>query len=81
MMRDDTFHHWASHGFRDYPAGPATECRKSQILTGSGPFSASVFPLRNLWQPSHGYIARLHGILAHWLQPYVPDPNGFGARA
>jgi hypothetical protein len=81
MMRDVTFHHCASHGFRDYPAGLATDRRNAGILTCSEPFSASVFPLRNLWQPSHGYIARLYGILAHWLQPYLPDPNGFGARA
>jgi hypothetical protein len=81
MMRDDTFHHCAIHGFRSLLADPVDNSRKPGIMTRSGPLLASVFPRRSLWQPSHGYIARLHGILAHWLQPYVPDPNGFGARA
>jgi hypothetical protein len=81
MMRDDTFHHCASHGFRAHNAGLAHDRRDAGFMTRTGPVSASVFPLRNLWQPSHGYIARLHGILAHWLQPYRPDPNTFGGRA
>jgi len=85
MMRDDTFHHCASHGSRSFAAGLANDRRHAAFLTRLGSVSASVsasvFPLLTLWQPSHGYIARLHGILAHWLQPYIPDPNTFGGRA
>ncbi len=81
MMRDDTFHQCPSHGLRAIWAEPAKDRPKAAGLRHSGLGEGSVFPHRYLWQPSHGYIARLHGIIAHWLQPTAPNPNGFGGRA
>jgi len=62
MMRDDTFHQFSCRGCGGISVKLASERRKATRFTRSGLFSASVFPLQHLWQPSHGYIARLHGI-------------------
>jgi len=62
MMRDDTFHQFSCQSIGGLSAMHASERRKAARSDRSGLFAASIFPHSHLWQPSHGYIARLHGI-------------------
>ena len=81
MMYDDTSHQSCGIGFQSAFAARLKAARNDALSPQMGALAIGVFPSLNLWQPSHGYIARLHGIIAHWLQPTAPNPNGFGGRA